>query len=63
MLLEIDETMNPIFFCEAGHELHAMLVNPFDQVARYADIERTAYFAGEDVNPICSFPAHAATRV
>ena len=61
VLFEIYETMNSIFLCKAGHDFSAMFIHSLDQIARHANVKRAAQFTGEDVNPICPFPAHDLT--
>jgi hypothetical protein len=36
-----------------------MLIDPPYQIVRHANIERAADFAGEDVDPLTAFVAHA----
>jgi hypothetical protein len=44
--------MHFVFFCEPSGQLFTMLIDPPNQIVRYADIERTADFVGKDVDVV-----------
>src|SRR5579871_5038378 len=57
-LLEVDELVHLILLGEAGHGVRAVFVHAADEIVRHADVQRPAEFAGEDVYPEDSLPAH-----
>lgn len=50
MCLEIDEMLNVVELGEAGKRTSSMLVNTLSQVAGHADIKRSIWATGKDVN-------------